>query len=158
MKSVTFLMRTESVQQLGSMLSITTDMGLVLDLSLIPKLCYFSPASRSDRWIRSTSRLKTRLATHSFGPERGCSSPVRIITLRALTSLRKQRSSASHVLFNIARQRRPLGPETVIWPCLTASNHDICHFYHTHETCPSVGLRAQHNNVHGTCTRSFLDT
>ena len=49
----------------------------------------------------------------------------RIITLRALASKRKQRSSASHVLFNIARQRGPLGPEKAIWACLTASNHEI---------------------------------
>ena len=36
-------------------------------------------------------------------------------------------SSSSHVESIIARQRGPVGPEAVIWPCLTASNHEICH-------------------------------
>ena len=31
---------------------------------------------------------------------------------------------------NIARQRGPLGPETSTGPCLTASYHEIYHFYH----------------------------
>ena len=33
---------------------------------LIPKECYYSPASRSDRWILSTLHLKHLLATHTF--------------------------------------------------------------------------------------------
>ena len=33
---------------------------------LIPKECYSSPASRSDRWILSTLHLKHLLATHTF--------------------------------------------------------------------------------------------
>ena len=38
-------------------------------------------------------------------------------------------SSSSHVQHHIARQRGRLGPETATVPCLTASNHEICHFY-----------------------------
>ena len=58
-----------------------------------------------------------------FGPLGRLLAPVRIITLRALASKRKQRSS--DWFFNIARQRGPLGPETSSGPCLTASNHEI---------------------------------
>ena len=36
-------------------------------------------------------------------------------------------SSSSHVLYHIARQRGPLGPEAIIWSCLTSSEHEICH-------------------------------
>ena len=36
-------------------------------------------------------------------------------------------SSSSHVQYHIARQRGPLGPEPAIGPCLTASDHEICH-------------------------------
>ena len=36
-------------------------------------------------------------------------------------------SSSSHVQYHIARQRGPLGPEQALWPCLTASDHEICH-------------------------------
>ena len=37
-------------------------------------------------------------------------------------------SSSSHVQYHIARQRGPLGPEPATGPCLTASDHEICHF------------------------------
>ena len=46
-------------------------------------------------------------------------------------------SSSSHVESIIARQRGLLGPDTAIWPCLTASNHEIC--YH-HDHARSSGL------------------
>ena len=36
-------------------------------------------------------------------------------------------SSSSHVQYHIARQRGPLGPEPATGPCLTASDHEICH-------------------------------
>ena len=39
-------------------------------------------------------------------------------------------SSSSHVQSIIARQRGPLGPETVTGPCLTASNHEIYNIHH----------------------------
>ena len=45
----------------------------------------------------------------------------------ACIALLFETSSSSHVLYHIARQRGPLGPETVIWPCLTSSDHEICH-------------------------------
>ena len=41
----------------------------------------------------------------------------------------------------IARQRGPLGTETSIWPCLTASGRQILIFYHVSEIYPSVDLR-----------------
>ena len=37
-------------------------------------------------------------------------------------------SSSSHVQYHIARQRRRLGPEPAIGPCITASDHEILHF------------------------------
>ena len=76
--------------------------------------------------------------------------------LRALASKRKQRSSASHVLFNIARQRGPLGSDTAIWPCLTASNHEISQYSSCDGIFPSVHLCTRDNNKHGAHTGSFL--
>ena len=46
-------------------------------------------------------------------------------------------SSSSHVQHHIARQRGPLGPETVTGPCLTASNHEI---YKIHYHARYLGL------------------
>ena len=85
--------------------------------------------------------MKTRLATHSFGLRGQLLPPVRIITLRALASKRKQSSSASHMLFNIARQRGPLGPEKAIWACLTASNHEIVMILSCDKIYPPVKLK-----------------
>ena len=93
-----------------------------------------------------------------FGPLGRLLVPGRIITLRALASKRKQRSSASHVLFNIARQRGPLGPEKAIWACLTASNHEIHQYSSCDGTCPARDLYTRDNNEHAVHTGSFLDT
>ena len=49
-------------------------------------------------------------------------------------------SSSSHVQYHIARQRGPLGPEPAIGPCLTASDHEICHICIMHETVSSLDL------------------
>ena len=64
--------------------------------------------------------------THSFGlvlpaifPDTDISSCVCIVLLF-------ETSSSSRVLYHIARQRGPLGPEPAIVPCLTASDHEIC--------------------------------
>ena len=43
-------------------------MALAQDLALVPKLGRFQILSRSDTRIRSTSRLKALLATHTSGP------------------------------------------------------------------------------------------
>ena len=69
---------TKSVLQQISALSISMGMALRQDLSLIPKLCYSSGASRSDGYIASISCLKHALVTHSFASQRGCSFPGRI--------------------------------------------------------------------------------
>ena len=68
--------------------------------------------------------------THSFAlilpaifPDTDISSCVCIVLLF-------ETSSSSHVQSIIARQRGPLGPETATGPCLTASNHEICHDHH----------------------------
>ena len=100
--------------------------------------------------------MKTCLAIYSFASQGRPAFPVRIITLRALASLRKQRSSASHVLFIIARQRGPLGSETSILPCLTASNHEIYPISIMHETCPSVDLRIRDVECHELLRKSAL--
>ena len=148
MKSVKFYHVTKPVHQLGFALMIIMYMPFTQDLSLIPKLGPFVFLSRSDIRITSTSHLKTRLATNMFAPNGRLLSPGRIITLRALASKRKQRSSASHVLFNIARQRGPLGPDTAIWACLTASNYKINQIVSCDETCPSANLRIRHVGCH----------
>ena len=70
--------------------SASHHMALTQYLTLIHKLCFLSGASRSDVMIRSTSRLKVLVATHSFGPQGGCCTHWRIIILRAETSERKQ--------------------------------------------------------------------
>ena len=92
------------------------------------------------------------------GPLGRLLAPGRIITLRALDSKRKQRSSASHVLFNIARQRGPLGPDTAIWACLTASNHEIRQYSSRDEIFDPADLCIRDNKRHGAHTSSFLTT
>ena len=56
---------------------------LLAEPCLIPEVGSLAISFQSDRWIRSTSRLKARRATHSFDPRCACSFPGRIITLRA---------------------------------------------------------------------------
>ena len=53
---------TKPVLQQISALSISIDMALPQEASLIPKLCYSSRASRSDSTILRTSRLKHAFA------------------------------------------------------------------------------------------------
>ena len=49
---------------------------------------------------------------------------------------------------NIARQRGPLGSETSIWPCLTASNHEIHEILSYDEDCPPVDLHIRDVGCH----------
>ena len=90
MKIMKIYHATKPVHQLGSVLSISIDMGLSLGPSMIPELGCSWPSSNSDSRILSTSRLKHPLATYMFGPHRGLFLPVRIITLRAELLIRKQ--------------------------------------------------------------------
>ena len=145
MKSIKLYHAQTSVQLSCSALMIITDMGLVQDLSLVPELCSSSGASKSDRSILSTSGLKTSLATHSFALRLGPSTPAPLLLYELSFSVRKQGSSASHVKI-IARQRRPLGPETSTGPCLTAPNHEILQILSCTKICPAVMLRAGDNN------------
>ena len=78
--------------------------------------------------------------THSFPlvlpaifPDTDISSCVCIVLLF-------ETSSSSHVIFNIARQRGPLGPDTSIWACLTASNHEIHANPHARDTLKQFNL------------------
>ena len=64
----------------------------------------------------------------------------------------------SHVLFNIARQRGPLGPEKAIRACLTAFNHEIQQNSSCDEICSAADLYTHDNNGHAVHTGSFLDT
>ena len=111
MKSIKIYHVTRPVLHLGSALSISMDMGLPLEASLTPKLCYSWPSSNSDSTIRSTSCLKHAFATNRFAPNCLCSSPARIITLRASASKRKQVSSASHVLSSLRASAAPWASE-----------------------------------------------
>ena len=92
---------------------------------LISKECYSCPSSRSDSRILSSSCLKAALATHNLDTKGLAYVHVRIITLRAWASLRKQESSASHCQVSIARQRSEFASETSIGPCLRSSKHEI---------------------------------
>ena len=66
---------------------------------------------------------------YSFGGSWPAIIPADVISSCACIVLLSEASSSSHVEFNIARQRGPLGPDTSIWACLTASNHAIHHIY-----------------------------
>ena len=65
---------------------------------------------------------------HSFALILPAIFPDTTISSCACIVLLSEASSSSHVIFNIARQRRPLASETSILPCLTASDHEICHY------------------------------
>ena len=52
----------------------------------------------------------------------------------------KQKSSVSHCWASIARQRSEFASQTSIWPCLTASNHEICHVHHHARTLSPPNL------------------
>ena len=56
------------------------------------------------------------------------SSPAMLYPLVPDKILLSEASSSSHVIFNIARQRGPLGPDTSIWACLLSPNGKICTF------------------------------
>ena len=60
------------------------------------------------------------------------------------------------MLFIIARQRGPLGSETSILACLTASNHEIYHISIMHETCSPVDLRIRDVECHELLRKSSL--
>ena len=145
MKSIEFHHAPKSVLQSCSVLVIITDMGLVHDFSLVPKLCSSSGASNSDRRIRSTSGLNTNLATHLFALRLTPSTPAPLLLYELSFSRRKQGSSASHVRI-IARQRKPLGPETSTGPCQTAPNHEIHQILSCDEIFAPPLLHAQHSD------------
>ena len=84
--------------------------------------------------------MKALLAIYNFGLNGMLLSLGALLLYELLTSLRKQRSSASHVLFNIARQRGPLGSETSTGPCLTVSNHESDIFIIMRDTLISLNL------------------
>ena len=65
--------------------------------------------------------------THSFGLVLPAIFPACVISSCVCIVLLFETSSSSHVQYHIARQRGPLGPEPAIGPCLTASDHEICH-------------------------------
>ena len=52
---------------------------LLAEPCLIPEVGSLAISFRSDRWIRSTSRLKARRATNMFDPHHACSSPVALL-------------------------------------------------------------------------------
>ena len=52
---------------------------LLGQLSLIPEVCSLRFSSRSDRWILSTSHLKTRVAINSFAYNRPAFTPVALL-------------------------------------------------------------------------------
>ena len=64
--------------------------------------------------------------THSFGQILPAIFPGCVISSCVCIVLLFETSSSSHVLYHIARQRRPLGPGTSIYHCLTSSEHEIC--------------------------------
>ena len=82
-----------------------------------------SSNEHSNPEISSNNHLKF---TYSFGLILPAVTPASVISSCACIVLLSEASSSSHVIFNIARQRRPLASEPAIGPCLTASDHEIC--------------------------------
>ena len=81
--------------------------------------------------INPEKSLKNRpIFTYSFLGSGPAVFPGSVISSHACIVFLSEASSSSHVESIIARQRGPLGPDTVIWPCLTVSNHEICHIFH----------------------------
>ena len=76
------------------------------------------------------------------------SRPIRIIHLRASASLGKQEELCESCDINIARQRGPLGSETSIWACLTASNHEIHKILSCDQPYSSMDLRIRYVGCH----------
>ena len=97
----------ESCPPVGLCTQHFNEHALQTEPCLIPKECYPSPASRYDGWILRISWLKGPLAINMFGPMGAAYSHGRIITLRAAASLRKQVSSASHVLSSLCASTDP---------------------------------------------------
>ena len=116
MKSLKIYHVTKPVLQQIFALSISMDMGLPLEASLTPKLCYSWPSSKSDSTILRTSCLKHEFATNMFAPNCRCSSPARIITLRARASKRTQVSSANYVLSSLRASAGPWASEGSLGP------------------------------------------
>ena len=69
---------------------------LLAKLSLIPKLCYLSGASKSDVGILSTSRLKTPFAINSFALNGPAFSPVALLLYELSFLKGSNESSASY--------------------------------------------------------------
>ena len=77
---------------------------------------------RSNEYINPEIWTNNHLKfTYSFGLILLAITPGGVISSCACIVLLSEASSSSHVIFNIARQRRPLAYETSIWACLTAS-------------------------------------
>ena len=98
--------------------------------------------------------MNTCLAINSFALRLGPSTPAPLLLYELSFSRRKQGSSASHVRI-IARQRRPLGPETSTGPCLTPQNREICRFIMC-RTCPPGDLRIRDVGFHELLRKSSL--
>ena len=82
---------------------------------------------RSNEYINPEILANNHLKfIYSFGLILLAITPGGVISSCACIVLLSEASSSSHVIFNIARQRGPLGPEPAIGPCLTASDHEIC--------------------------------
>ena len=157
MKSIIFHHEPKSILQEISALRIITNMALTQDHSLIPKLCYLSGASNSDVRILSTWQKKTSIAINSC-VFLGLLSLCAQYYSSSSASKGKQKSSVSHCWTTIARQRNEFASETSIWPCLTASNHEIHHLSSWALIYSAGDLHAQNNNKHGADTWSFFDT
>ena len=95
MKSIIFHHEHKPILQQISVLSITMDMALIQDHSLVPKLGLSWPSSKSDSSILSTRQKQTSLAINMFALVGARFLSVLIITSAAY-SLRAESLRADH--------------------------------------------------------------
>ena len=127
MKSVSFLSSRLTVEHLNlSHMDFLDDPAAIHIYRLIIS-CARQDASQNELRNPEILMINHHKIPHSFGlilhaivPDTDISSCVCIVLLF-------ETSSSSHVQYHSALQRGPLGPEPAIGPCLTASDHEICH-------------------------------
>ena len=108
---------TKPVLQLGNTFSISMDRKLILDQSLIPKVCYANCLWNFETWILSTPRLKSAFAINNFAPRAGPSTLGALFIYElsfweeAVTALRVTASNRSLISWSNPHGSRCVLPE-----------------------------------------------
>ena len=136
-------------------------MGLSLGSSMIPKLGYSWPWSKSDSTILRTSCLKAAPATHSFGPQPELSSPAHYLgpAVNRQPGYCWWDSHSSH--HHTPRVNSHTRLACLFW--VLAESQNACETNKSCSPCRPAelvhhGLRAQNNNGHWAITGLKYDT